>query len=340
MKNEMKPTPKKSETVFSRVISVAEQSAREANERYHTWTKASLTLGATLALALPLISALPISFPTAGPGETTTTTKTLVHQLVVDPAAVASVAAVAKKAADAAMADVAEVAAKAAVAAVAEMAEMGDLTAIAEAINNLEGGSKNITMVPPVIYDVTWATEIPRNWHRTIFSQAGDEFWALPDASFILRLGSSIPNGQCDKNNCTAAFNLSAERYLAAGPIQNAIVSNTACTGRRCLTIDRQLVLGFNANPIVTACKKLTGPLIEEYVCRFVHTTGAAHLSSDPYSKDLCVWFRRSQIPEESDAHQDEAHIALDVRWQRVELHGALNQPAQTCPTWNQAEPI
>jgi hypothetical protein len=337
MKNEMKRTPKKSETVFSRVISVAEQSAREANERYHNWTKASLTLGATLALALPLISALPISLPTTDtePGGTKSTTT--VHQLVVDPA---KVAAVAEKAADAAMADVAEVAAKAAVAAVAEMAEIGDLSAIAEAINNLEGGSKNITMVPPVIYDVTWATEIPRNWHRTIFSQAGDEFWALPDASFILRLDSSIPNGQCNKTNCTAAFNLSAENYLATGLIENAIVSNTACTGRRCLTIDNRLAVRQNAIPAATACKKLTGPLIEEYVCRFVHTAGVVHLDNDPDSKDLCVWFRRSQIPEETDAYQDVDHIALDIRWQRIEMHDLPNQPAETCPTWNQAEAI
>ncbi len=157
---------------------------------------------------------------------------------------------------------------------------------------------------------VEGASQMTRAWHRTTFSETNDEFWALPDAQFILRFtrGTSFPG--CAGPTCTGTFALTDQ------------------DGGELATIS------VNAGRTVTSdqCDLLRPPVVvtETLACELpgIASGGA----------DVCLWLRPSQHPEVEPTFTPsgsapvrtlvEDTLPLDVRWI------ILREDEESCPDY------
>jgi hypothetical protein len=160
-------------------------------------------------------------------------------------------------------------------------------------------------------YEIQGAPPMNREWHRTTFSRNGDEFWALPDASFILTFTRGPNWTGCEQDACGGTFSFASERYVGReDSIPNAWMVQDARIVRQ--SDDRAL----------SAC----GPLFDPQD-RFAPARTAVEfckleaLDRSEERPDLCIWMRRSDYRE-----QVAEQVALDVRWTRRNLE------EETCP--------
>ncbi len=170
-------------------------------------------------------------------------------------------------------------------------------------ITNTGGESENPAGVVEItVLNVFQVQSAPANkiWHRSAFRAVNDEFWALPDSSFKLKL-LAVNDAGCSLTACSAKFratfldfqNVTGDGYqislsATAPNIQTTIASDV------CQTVDA-------INPFL--------------ICRLVGkpTVAGATNATNP---DLCLWLRRADKTESGTES-----VAIDIRWQRVTVN-------------------
>jgi len=157
------------------------------------------------------------------------------------------------------------------------------------------------------------APPISRAWHRTTFSQTGDEFWALPDGEFKLRFTRGENFSRCI-NEEPASDSAAGSRPLCQGSFE---LTTDAGPGFHLNTVPGR-GLEFEGVRSPTWCRLHRPPaaLTPTVVCEIER-------ASKP---DVCVWLRRSEHLE-SKRYQEEGKegvqwkpetVALDIRWQSL----------------------
>lgn len=151
-------------------------------------------------------------------------------------------------------------------------------------------GDRNIKVVTQLNIRSVPASKI---WHRTAFEQVGDEFWALPDASFRLTLapGAGLP---CQRDRCDATVNASF-----FGPNEPAIEAAIQVSGYQVLTTAPALQDESAANCIPTRDN------LPYLLCALKGQDQTAQ-------EDVCLWLRRAPKGESGNEQ-----LALEVRWER-----------------------
>ena len=123
-------------------------------------------------------------------------------------------------------------------------------------------------------------------WHRSAFERIGDEFWALPDASFKLRLAQSP--APCGINNCNAS--LAAVFFDGRG-------------GETTMAVNIDGVL-LTTQPELESCEPVEDTL-PYLVCALERDNAGA-------TEDLCLWLQRAPSSERALER-----LALELRWEK-----------------------
>ncbi len=133
---------------------------------------------------------------------------------------------------------------------------------------------QNITVATPVLR-ITTAKQNPF-WHTAKFVNDGDEFWALPDADFKMRLQGNARG--CSQPSCF---------QFQAVLLESGSTFSINVRGER---------LSASAR-----CREVAMPLAPELHCDLPGVTGVRQ----------CLRMRFSETPVAAD----EAKLALDIRW-------------------------
>ncbi|MEM1231438.1 MAG: hypothetical protein AAGI15_12930 [Pseudomonadota bacterium] len=131
-------------------------------------------------------------------------------------------------------------------------------------------------------------------WHRSAFERVGDEFWALPDASFKLQLARSP--APCTVDRCEAS--------LAAVFFDGRGGENTTTVNINGVRLTTQ--------PAQESCETVNDTLPYLLCALDRNSTGT--------TEDLCLWLRRAPSSEQAPER-----LALELRWEkRPHSSGAL----------------
>ncbi len=299
MSDALRPThTKQSDLVFARQVEAFETKIRRSNAWYNVIRKSFISLGVTIAVALPL-SMLPApADPTENSDGPTETNSTLQFNNYYQPEIGSSQTPIHTHPPD----------------------------------HSHDPGSTALREIVTVPTNVTINSVPPlnREWHRSVFENIGDRLWALPNVNFVIAL-ESLEQG-CSKSSCQAAFSLRSDSYLPVGDgsLSTAFSIGSGSAGcrqnasapfdeNRCVDVHPSLK---NQPVQMTRCQLNTNPLVPVTACHF-----RAQLSG---TRDLCLWLRRSVVPEREDGGE----VALDVKWR-------LMDDTQTeCLDWSSRVPF
>jgi hypothetical protein len=138
------------------------------------------------------------------------------------------------------------------------------------------------------------APPMGRDWHRTIFQKQGDQFWALPDANFIMEFTPTGNFGACRGDICTGEF----------------VVTDREGGQLLELETDRFRTITVLSNSENADCSETPTPLVLTQTLMCQLTTSI---------QTSCVEFRRSEHPQVTNtggARQlQNGALALDIRW-------------------------
>lgn len=127
-------------------------------------------------------------------------------------------------------------------------------------------------------------------WHRSSFEKVGNEFWALPDASFKLVLLDSAfgGSGACNTARCEADF-----RGSFVNARGNASQATIEVRGQRIITRER-----------VTGCR----PVVDNVPYLACELRPASAVANER----TCLYLRRAPKGETG-----EELVALEIRWEK-----------------------
>lgn len=140
------------------------------------------------------------------------------------------------------------------------------------------------------------APPMGREWHRTTFSNAGDQFWALPDANFTMVFTPGEDFTGCSGDGCRGSFEVSSK--------SGGKLFDLEAIDHRMLAVDGETA-GVD-------CKERSTPLVltQTVVCELPTGTPSS-----------CVEIRRSEHPpvtgEGSATELQKNVLALDIRWKQ-----------------------
>lgn len=175
-----------------------------------------------------------------------------------------------------------------------------------------------ITMPAPTVQldlvNVQFAPSNVRDWHRTTFSRSGDEFWALPDAHFVMRFQRDADwSSDCLQDACEGTFSFASERYLGTGV---TVDPAWEVTGRRVAT--------SGASGLSSMCRTISSPEQQRTAltpiehCEFrSKDRDDETMKSTDHKPDICIWMRRSEHLEQPKLER--GTVALDIKWMRID---------------------
>lgn len=143
-------------------------------------------------------------------------------------------------------------------------------------------------------------------WHRSTFDNIGDEFWALPDSSFKLKL-IALPSKTCDLLNCEATFEATFDQFEN---VPDSTYQINLVTKHRAIEMLPKRQPPNETQPKAKDCFVIDNntPYL---LCRLESTIGPDF--------DVCLWLRRAdKVENENDPRNKEELIALEVRWEKI----------------------
>lgn len=153
----------------------------------------------------------------------------------------------------------------------------------------------NITLLNVNVMEIRSAPA-SKIWHRSVFDAVGDEFWALPDSSFKLKLESITQ--RCTLDSCDATFEATFDNFTNVSSDPYRITLQT---------LDRAIDIEPSIPNVCVRIADSTPYLL----CRI-----DSALDPDVFpDSDVCLWLRRA-VKGESLTEM----VALEIRWQKVTI--------------------